>query len=416
MMEASLRKELIFSVLIQIFIMIVGLSINKLISINFGVESYSTYSIFKNLSAVISFTMLSGMGIALPKFLAVCKSKKKVFLYFFSAAYIILIISIILFCILFLFSDFLNTLIFLSNDNKFIFLCFFYGLAITFSSFIFAYLRGVDRIIEFSLSQLFVQILILITAFIFNKSMSEFFFYCIAFIVSFNLFFLARELFKNNKYLKLILSSENIIYMKELWNYGYSRLIGDIFLFLLNTIPIIVINKKFGLLSGAYFASAILLTSLVKPILSYVGVILLPKISKLNSLKQKKEITKLVNKFLFLFIIISIVVIIFIYLFKTLLLSVFFSASFVSAKEVVALISLSILPHSVYLLIRNIVDALSKVPYNTFTVILSFLYLSISLFFSNSLFEASIHYCISSLILGLSSLFFWYKIKMKLCL
>ena len=338
MMEASLRKELIFSVLIQIFIMIVGLSINKLISINFGVESYSTYSIFKNLSAVISFTMLSGMGIALPKFLAVCKSKKKVFLYFFSAAYIILIISIILFCILFLFSDFLNTLIFLSNDNKFIFLCFFYGLAITFSSFIFAYLRGVDRIIEFSLSQLFVQILILITAFIFNKSMSEFFFYCIAFIVSFNLFFLAIELFKNNKYLKLILSSENIIYMKELWNYGYSRLIGDIFLFLLNTIPIIVINKKFGLLSSAYFASAILLSSLVKPILSYVGVILLPKISKLNSLKQKKEITKLVNKFLFLFIIISIVVIIFIYLFKTLLLSVFFSASFVSAKEVVALI------------------------------------------------------------------------------
>ena len=67
----------IFSVLIQIFIMIVGLSINKLISINFGVESYSTYSVFKNLSAVISFTMLSGMGIALPKFLAVCKSKKK---------------------------------------------------------------------------------------------------------------------------------------------------------------------------------------------------------------------------------------------------------------------------------------------------------------------------------------------------
>ena len=73
-------------------------------------------SIFKNLSAVISFTMLSGMGIALPKFLAVCKSKKKVFLYFFSAAYIILIISIILFCILFLFIDFLNTLIFFSND------------------------------------------------------------------------------------------------------------------------------------------------------------------------------------------------------------------------------------------------------------------------------------------------------------
>ena len=415
-MEVSLKKELIFSVLIQIFIMIVGLSINKLISINFGVESYSTYSVFKNLSAVISFTMLSGMGIALPKFLAVCESNKKVFLYFFSAAYIILIISIILFGILFLFSDFLNTLIFLSNDNKFIFISFFYGLTITFSSFIFAYLRGLDRIIEFSLSQLFVQILILITAFIFNKSLSEFFFYCIAFIVSFNLFFLARELFKNNKYLKLILNTENIIYMKELWNYGYSRLIGDIFLFLLNTIPIIVINKKFGLLSGAYFASAIMLTSLVKPIFSYVGLILLPKISKLNSLKQKKEITKLVNKFLFLFIIISIVVIIFIFLFKSLLLSVFFSASFVSAKEIVALISLSILPHSVYLLIRNIVDALSKVPYNTFTVILSFLYLSISLLFSNSLFEASIHYCISSLILGTGSLFFWYKIKMKLCL
>ena len=415
-MEVSLKKELIFSVLIQIFIMIVGLSINKLISINFGVESYSTYSVFKNLSAVISFTMLSGMGIALPKFLAVCESKKKVFLYFFSAAYIILIISIILFGILFLFSDFLNTLIFLSNDNKFIFISFFYGLTITFSSFIFAYLRGLDRIIEFSLSQLFVQILILITAFIFDKSLSEFFFYCIAFIVSFNLFFLARELFKNNKYLKLILNTENIIYMKELWNYGYSRLIGDIFLFLLNTIPIIVINKKFGLLSGAYFASAIMLTSLVKPIFSYVGLILLPKISKLNSLKQKKEITKLVNKFLFLFIIISIVVIIFIFLFKSLLLSVFFSASFVSAKEIVALISLSILPHSVYLLIRNIVDALSKVPYNTFTVILSFLYLSISLLFSNSLFEASIHYCISSLILGTGSLFFWYKIKMKLCL
>jgi hypothetical protein len=67
-------------------------------------------------------------------------------------------------------------------------------------------------------------------------------------------------------------------------------------------------------------------------------------------------------------------------------------------------------------LIRNVIDAISKVPYNTFTVIISFLYLTISLSFSNSLFEASIHYCISSLILGMGSLIFWYKLKMKLCL
>lgn len=414
-MEASLRKELIISVFVQLSIMIVGLTVNKLISINFGVEAYSTYSVFKNLAAVLSFTILSGMGIALPKFLSVCKSKNDVFSYLFSAIYIVLFVSSILFLLVCFSGDYLNGLIF-SVGDELIFLCFYYGLVIAFSSLIFAYLRGVNRIIEFSLSQLFVQILILITAFFFNKSLKEYFSYCIGFYTLFNILFFSRELIKNSQYLKFFFTYNNINYVKKLWFYGYSRLIGDVFLFLLNTIPIIIINKKFGLLSGAYFASAIMLSSLVKPIFSYVGVILLPKISKLNSLNQKKEITDMVNKFLFLFIIISIMAILFIFVFKSLLLTLFFSPSFISAKEVVALISLSILPHSVYLLIRNVIDAISKVPYNTFTVIISFLYLTISLSFSNSLFEASIHYCISSLILGMGSLIFWYKLKMKLCL
>ncbi|MFD0994125.1 lipopolysaccharide biosynthesis protein [Tenacibaculum geojense] len=410
-MIENLKKELIFSISIQFSIMFIGLIINKLISLNFGVESYSVYSVFKKTSGVISFIILGGMGIALPKYLPQTEKKREKLLLAFSAFYIVLILAALSGLFIISFQPFLDELVFGINSN-FIVLCFFYSFIIALVSFSYAYLRGMDRIIYFNLSQLSVQLILLTVVFFFTDNLHEFFLWSIISISIFVTLQMVAELLNNRKIISVWKSKSIIPNVKELWSYGYSRLIGDFFLFSLNAIPLIIINNKFGNKWGGFFAAGITLKALINPIFSYIGIILLPKVSKGYKDKEYTQVDSLVRKFMYVFLFISIIVIAFIFMFNELLLKLFFSAEFIPAKNIVNLIALSILPDSLYLLLRNPIDAVTKKPYNTYTVTFS-CFLGVSLiYFSRTTIQAAIYYNIIYVSLGLISLLIWKKIKL----
>ncbi|WP_299675092.1 lipopolysaccharide biosynthesis protein [uncultured Tenacibaculum sp.] len=410
-MIGSLKKELIFSISIQVSVMFIGLVINKLISLNFGVETYSIYSVFKKTSGVISFIILGGMGIAIPKYLPQTDKKKDKLSLAFSAFYIVLVLAALLGLIVISFESFLEELVFGTNNNL-ILLCFFYSFIIALVSFSYAYLRGMDRIIYFNLSQLSVQLIVLTVVFFFTDSLQEFFLWSIISISIFVITQIVIELLKNRNIISVWKSKTIKPNIKELWSYGYSRLIGDFFLFSLNAIPLIIINNKFGNKWGGFFAAGITLKALINPIFSYIGIILLPKVSKSYKDKEYSQVDYLIRKFLYMYLIISVIVVAFIFIFNELLLKLFFSAEFIPAENIVNLIVLSILPNSLYLLLRNPIDAVTKKPYNTYTVAFSCCLGITLIYFSESIIQAAIFYNIIYVSLGLISFLIWKKIKL----
>jgi hypothetical protein len=69
-LRSGLGKDILFTLASQIAIMVLMLVVNKILSVKLGVEGYGQYSIIKKNTQVVSFVMLCGIGIALPRYLS----------------------------------------------------------------------------------------------------------------------------------------------------------------------------------------------------------------------------------------------------------------------------------------------------------------------------------------------------------
>ena len=97
--KGTIRKDILLTLSSQIVIMCSALVVNKILSETMGVEGYGQYSIIKKSSAVLSFMMLGGMGITLPKFLSSYLAENDISRYLFTikvAIKSVLVITLIL--------------------------------------------------------------------------------------------------------------------------------------------------------------------------------------------------------------------------------------------------------------------------------------------------------------------------------
>lgn len=94
--NSKFSKDVILTLFSQIIIMCSALGINKILSEILGVEGYGQYSIIKKSSAVLSFMMLGGMGITLPRFLSSYLAENDIPHYLFTIKVAIKLVLVIL--------------------------------------------------------------------------------------------------------------------------------------------------------------------------------------------------------------------------------------------------------------------------------------------------------------------------------
>lgn len=410
----TLKKELIISILAQFLILFIGLLINKIIVNNMSVNDYGVYNTIKKGASVITFVGLGGLGIALPKFLPQANNSKEIRHQLISSLCIVTILTLIIGTIIFLNNKNLTQLVFNSDNSVFIYLMFLFGISNSFIALIFAYLRGVNKIINFNVFQIISQISLLAVAIIFKTSLAQYFLYSsliliFSFFIIYGYVALTATKFKNNR----IFFSDIKKQAKKLFSFGYTRMFGDLILFSIGVIPLIIINNKFGLKENAYFSTATMLNTLITPFFSYIGIILLPKASKALVEKQYSYLKKTVNKFLFIYIAISVLFIAFFYFFNHILILILFSKDYLVVSKYIIVTSFTILPNSIYLLLRNVNDALDNRPYNTFSLLISSSIGFLLMFFSTTFDYLIISFVIMYLILGILSFLNWTYLKNK---
>lgn len=194
---------------------------------------------------------------------------------------------------------------------------------------------------------------------------------------------------------------------KELFIYSFPRLFGDFFLFAYSAFPAIYIGTTLGLEQTSYYSVGISLVTMVTPIYSFLGVVLLPTVSKMMVTHQVKEANRLVSKLALAYIVLALLFTGILYFGIDVFIHLFFADKYLVASNIGKVIVLSILPQSIYLLYRNPNDAVSVFPFNTIMLAVSFVILVAGFMYFHTLLQYAYVYLLIAIFQCCSSVLAW---------
>ena len=186
---------------------------------------------------------------------------------------------------------------------------------------------------------------------------------------------------------------------------------ADFFLFSLAAFPLIYISNTQGLQSTAYYSVGITFVTMVTPVFSFMGIILLPYVSECIAKHEHRTADRFVRHLALLYLGASLLAIAVLYLFMDFLTSLLFTDSYLVTADITRIMILSILPQAIYLLYRNPIDAVSVIPYNTIILGICLAGMVAGFALSTTLTQFAWAYLIISCLQGLLSFLTWQVIK-----
>lgn len=413
-LKSKMSKDVIWTFIIQITVMICAFVVTKILSNRLSIEDFGQYNLIKRSVQVLSFVMLAGVGIALPRYIPIYKKgeQKKSIIPLLAAAFIyILFVSLIVCIICGLFSEKMQVIILGDNGNKsLLVITLAYAFALAMAQFSFAYYRGTGDFKWYNGAQLAIQLAI-ITPLVFLPFLTttNVFLSWLFITATIVLFYLIRELFIH-KIPPLTLYSIKTE-LNTIIKYSSGRLVADFFLFSLAAYPLIYISNTLDLQQTAYYSVGITFVTMVTPLYSFMGIILLPYVSESIAKNNLQEADRFVNKLALFYFTSAIVIIAFFYVFIGLLTSIFFSNSYLITTDLSRIMILSVLPQTIYLLYRNPIDAISVIPYNTIILGVCLIVMVLSFCISSTLTQLAWAYVAVSVLQGILSWITWHMIK-----
>lgn len=205
----------------------------------------------------------------------------------------------------------------------------------------------------------------------------------------------------------------DMVKLKEIFVYSFPRLLGDFFLFSYSAFPVVYVGYFLGQDQASYYSVGVSLVSMVTPIFSFLGVVLLPSISKMIAIKQMPVANRLVSRVALVYLCLSLVLTTILYFKMDLLIHLFFADKYLVAGEIGKILALSLLPQSMYLLYRNPNDAASVFPFNTIILAVSFVLLVCGFLMFDTLSQYAYVYLAVAFVQCLLSMIVWYVFSSK---
>jgi len=409
-------KDVAITIAGQMVVLLAAFGLNKWLSISLGTSGYGEFSIAKRTSGVISYVMFIGMGIALPKYLATYRQmgdRINEARYIISALLMIGAASFITLVIIITSRESLAQILFVENGfSGYILPILLYAFSMTLVSVIYSYYRGYDKFIMYNISQIIVQAVTLFLAFIFDKDVVDLLYAWSIVTGGYGIYFCWKTwfCFYPNAQIKSLINDLKPVIV-ELAKFCIPRVPGEFILFAYGVTPLIIINHKLGMETSAYFAAATSINTMVTPFFGFVGVVLLPLVSKSIVSNQFSEAESKIKILARIYLVLCISGIAFVEAFAPFLVNLLFSPQYLPAVPIVRILILAILPNSFYLLLRNPLDGISRIPYNTINLLISFLVLNILVYFSSNTLTFSMSFVAANGLLGLMSIWSWGKCK-----
>ena len=144
---------------------------------------------------------------------------------------------------------------------------------------------------------------------------------------------------------------------KDLFRYGVQRVPGDFILVALFTLPATFAAHLKGIEEAGFVAFGISAVSIIGAVFAPVGLVLLPKATIMLAEGAREELREHLNAMVRITFVLSVAIIMTIWIWMPNLIHLYLGASFGQVVPIARLLILGALPYSVYLVLRNIVDA-----------------------------------------------------------
>ena len=416
-LNSGMGKDVVWTFSLQITIMLCSFVITKLLASRLSIDDFGQYNVIKRSVQVLSFVMLAGVGIALPRYIPIYRNSKppRRIAPLLGAALIYIIgVSLVVFLVCMVFSSQMQDIIIGQSGNMGLLLvALAYAFALAMAQYAYAYYRGVGNFKWYNGAQLGVQLsIVLPLIFLPELTVKGVFVSWLVLTTLLVAFYIGRELWLFSRRNDTFASDTPLTsHLNTIIKYSSGRLLADFFLFSLSAFPLIYISNAQGLQSTAYYSVGITFVTMVTPLFSFMGIILLPYVSECIAKGEIKAANRLINRLTLLYLGASLLITLILYIFTSFLTYLLFAGSYVVATDLTRIMILAILPQAIYLLFRNPIDAIAVIPYNTIIIGVCLVVMVVSFAFSTTITQFAWAYLGVSVLQGLLSWLTWLTVK-----
>ena len=424
--SSGMGRDVVWTFSIQILIMLCSFAINKLLANRLSIDDFEQYNVIKRSVQVLSFVMLAGVGIALPRYIPLYRNStppRRIAPLLTASMIYITGVSLVVFLICILFSAHMQDVVIGQGGNmNLLLVALAYAFILALAQYVFAYYRGISHFKWFNGSQLAMQLAIILPLVLLPVlTVSNVFTSWLIITILLVTFLFIREVRNKWKEVREYLQPQNkslisrlsplTSHLKTIIRYSSGRLVADFFQFSLSAFPLIYISNTQGLQMTAYFSVGIFFVTMVTPIFSFMGIILLPYVSQSIVRHEMAAANRLVSRLALTYVGASLLFMGFFYLFTKFLTTLLFTSDYLVATDLTRIMILSILPQAVYMLYRNTIDAVSVIPYNAIILGICILAMIVSFSLSTTLTQFAWAYLGVSVLQGLLSWLTWRSVK-----
>ena len=424
--SSGMGRDVIWTFSIQMLIMLCSFAINKLLANRLSIDDFGQYNVIKRSVQVLSFVMLAGVGIALPRYIPLYRNStppRRIAPLLTASLIYITGVSLVVFLVCILFSAQMQDVVIGQDGNmNLLLVALAYAFILALAQYVFAYYRGIGHFKWFNGSQLAMQLAIILPLVLLPVlSVSNVFISWLIITILLVVFYFMKEVRSKWKEVREYLQPQNksltshlsplTSHLKTIIRYSSGRLVADFFQFSLSAFPLIYISNTQGLQMTAYFSVGIFFVTMVTPIFSFMGIILLPYVSQSIVRHEMAAANRLVSRLAMTYVGASLLFMGFFYLFTKFLTTLLFTSDYLVATDLTRIMILSILPQAVYMLYRNTIDAVSVIPYNAIILGICILAMIVSFSLSTTLTQFAWAYLGVSVLQGLLSWVIWEIIK-----
>lgn len=421
-LSSRMGKDVIWTFAIQITIMVCSFVINKLLANRLSIDDYGQYNVIKRSVQVLSFVMLAGVGIALPRYIPLYRNgtpPRRIGPLLSASMTYIIGVTLVVFLVGLLFASQMQPLVLGQSHlspltSHLYYIVLVYAFALAMAQVIYAYYRGMGDFKWYNGTQLTIQLTIILPlVFLPVLTVSGVFQSWLAITALLVVFFMLREGSSKWKSFHFPPSLQFRESLREIVKYSSGRLVADFFQFSLAAFPLVYISNVCGLESTAWFSVGITFVTMITPLYSFMGIILLPYVSKAIARHELAAANRLIHRLLLVYVASALFFIALLCLFTEFLTTLLFASDYVVATQLTRIMVLSILPQAVYMLYRNTIDAVSVIPYNAIILGVCIVAMVAGFMLSTTLTQFAWAYLAVSTLQGLLSLITWQAVKKK---
>ena len=416
---SGMGRDVVWTFAMQMLIMLCSFAINKLLANRLSIDDFGQYNVIKRSVQVVSFVMLAGVGIALPRYIPLYRNSTppRPIAPLMGASFIyILGVTLVVLLACMAFSQQMQDLVIGRHDSMpLLVIALAYAFMLAMAQYVFAYYRGIGDFRWYNSTQLALQAAIILPLILLPVlSVSTVFASWLVVTVLLVALFMGRELWLFFRRGGSFASDTPLsTHLATIIKYSSGRLVADFFQFSLAAFPLIYINQQLGLQATAYFSVGIFFVTIITPLFSFMGIILLPYVSQAIARHELQTANRVINRLARIYLAAAAGFILMLYVFTEFLTRLFFTDSYIVTAALTRIMILAILPQSLYMLYRNTIDAVSIVPYNAIILGLCLTAMTVSFHLCSTLPQLAWAYVGISFLQGALSFLIWNILRQR---